>query len=64
MIDIPDRTFNNLFGFLRQNRGRLSRRARENEFAELTVDEIAQIEELYGASFGKAGAEMDETDVV
>ena len=64
MLDMPDRTLNNLFGFLRQNRGRLSKRARENEFAELTVDEIAQIEELYGASFGKAGAEMDETDVV
>lgn len=52
MVDMPERTFNNLFGFLRQNGGRLSRRARENEFAMLTPDEVEKIEDLYGASFG------------
>lgn len=57
MVDMPDRTLGNLFGFLRQNRGRLSRRARENEFAALTDDEIRRIEEAYGALFG---AEADE----
>ena len=54
MIDMPERTLNNLFGFLRQNNGQLSRRAQENEFAELTADEIRQIEELYRAAFGAA----------
>ena len=52
MIDMPERTFNNLFGFLRQNGGRLSKRTRENEFAELTPDEVSQVERLYRASFG------------
>ena len=51
MIDMPERTLNNLFGFLRQNDGKLSKRAQENEFAELTADEITQIEELYRSSF-------------
>jgi Fic/DOC family len=52
MLDMPDRTLNTLFNFLRQNSGRLSKRARENEFATLTPDEVARIEELYGATFG------------
>lgn len=60
MIDMPERTLNNLFGFLRQNDGKLSKRAQENEFAELTPDEIEQIEELYRSSFtaksGDSGA--------
>jgi hypothetical protein len=59
MIDMPDRTINNLFGFLRQNSGRLSKRAREKEFAELTVEEVAKIEELYRASVGEAGAQSE-----
>jgi hypothetical protein len=54
MIDMPERTLNTLFGFLRQNGGRLSKRARDNEFAKLTPDEISRIEELYGALFGEA----------
>jgi hypothetical protein len=54
MIDMPERTLNNLFGFLRQNGGRLSQRARENEFAELSKDEVAMIETLYQASVGGA----------
>jgi Fic/DOC family len=56
MFDMPERTLNNLFGFLRQNEGRLSRRARENEFADLTADEVSKVEELYRTSFGTAGA--------
>jgi hypothetical protein len=51
MIDMPERTLNNLFGFLRQNDGKLSKRARENEFAQLTADEVEKIEELYRSSF-------------
>ena len=47
MIDMPERTLNKLFGFLRQNQGKLSKRARENEFAELTADEVSKIEQLF-----------------
>ena len=54
MVDMPEQTFNNLFGFLRQNGGSLSNRARENEFAELTAAEITQIEQLYRVSFQTA----------
>ena len=59
MIDMPARTLNNLFGFLRQNEGRLSKRAKENEFAELTPDEIEQIEELYRSSFAAKSGSFD-----
>jgi hypothetical protein len=55
MIDMPERTLNNLFGFLRQNQGKLSKRARENEFAQLTPNEVEQIERLYRDSFPEAG---------
>lgn len=51
IIDMPDQTIDLLFRMLRQNNGRLSRRAREREFAELTNAEARQIEEIYGNSF-------------
>lgn len=51
---MPERTLNNLFGFLRQNQGKLSNRARANEFAALTQEEVERIEQLYAGSFGKA----------
>ena len=50
MIDMPTRAVELLHRFLRQNDGRLSRRAREKEFSGLTVAEVAQIEELYADS--------------
>ncbi|WP_247386029.1 MULTISPECIES: hypothetical protein [unclassified Bradyrhizobium] len=50
MMDLPERTLNNLL-FLQQNEGRLSRRARDNEFSQLTPDEVAKIEELYRTAF-------------
>ena len=52
IVDMPERTLDNLFGFLRQNGGRLSKRARENEFAELTPQEVTRIEGLYAEAFG------------
>ncbi|MEA2888601.1 MAG: hypothetical protein QOD11_2961, partial [Bradyrhizobium sp.] len=55
IVDMPDRTFNNLVGFLRQNGGKLSKRALENEFAGLTVDEVSRMERLYRTSFDAAG---------
>lgn len=51
MLDMPERMLNMLFGFLRQNQGMLSKRARENEFNQLTAEEAAAIEELYHTSF-------------
>jgi hypothetical protein len=52
IADMPGRTFDNLFGVLRQNDGRLSKRAREKEFAALTDDETRRIEQSYGELFG------------
>lgn len=54
LVDMPERTLNNLFGFLRQNQGKLSNRAQANEFAALTREEVERIEQLYADSFGKA----------
>lgn len=51
LVDMPERTLNNLLGFLRQNGGRLSKRATENGFSALTAEEIASIEALYRKSF-------------
>lgn len=53
MVDMPERALNTLFGFLRQNGGKLSKRARENEFDRLTEEEVHQIEVLYATSFGE-----------
>lgn len=47
MVDMPDRVLDLLYRFLRQNGGKLSKRARENEFAALTDDEAARIEAIY-----------------
>jgi hypothetical protein len=59
IVDMPDRTLDNLFGFLRQNRGLLSKRARSKEFAALTDDETRRIEEAYINLFGaEAGEEI------
>ena len=46
-IDMPDATFDLMMGFLRQNGGRFSQRARTNEFAKLTDEEAASIEGAY-----------------
>ncbi|MDR6101760.1 hypothetical protein QE369_001957 [Agrobacterium larrymoorei] len=47
MIDMPDRLLDLLFRFLRQNEGRLSKRAREKEFSALGDAEAARIETIY-----------------
>ena len=51
IVDMPDRTRDLLFRFVHQNGGRLSQRARSNEFARLTDSEAEQIERLYGELF-------------
>ena len=52
IVDMPERVSNLLFRFLRQNSGRLSRRGRTREFAQLTDEEIDLVEELYRETFG------------
>ena len=47
MIDMPDRLLDLLFRFLSQNGGKVSKRARETEFAGLTEKEAARIELMY-----------------
>jgi hypothetical protein len=51
LVDMPDGTLDLLFRFLRQNKGMLSKRARENEFAALSDDEVTQIEASYHGAF-------------
>jgi Fic family protein len=52
IVDMPDNTVDLLFRFFRQNGGRLSNRARDKEFAQLTDAEAATAEEAFAAFFG------------
>jgi Fic family protein len=56
LIDMPDRTLDNLFAFLRQGNGRLSQRAREKEFKALSTQEAAAIETFYAEAFAEDAA--------
>lgn len=51
LIDMPERTTDLLFHFLHQNGGRLSQRARDREFAELSDDEATRVEAIYCRHF-------------
>ena len=53
IVDMPDRTIDLLFRFLRQNGGKLSTRARAQEFAQMTEAEATSAEEAYRATFGE-----------
>lgn len=50
LVDMPGRTVDLLHRFLRQNGGRLSKRARSGEFASLTDLEVQQVEQLFAGS--------------
>lgn len=50
-LDMPERTLDLLFRFLKQNGGSLSKRAREKEFSALTDEEAAHIEKIYQDKF-------------
>ncbi|MGO7803347.1 Fic family protein [Rhizobium ruizarguesonis] len=54
IVDMPDRTADLLFRFLRQNEGILSKRARAAEFADLSEAEARQIETIYAETFRRA----------
>jgi hypothetical protein len=57
---MPDGTLDLPFRFLRQNNATLSKRGRENEFSELTEEEIAKIEASYNGAFsGLTSLESD-----
>jgi hypothetical protein len=51
IVDMPDQTIDLLFRFIRQNAGRLSKRAREREFAKLTDVEVVAVEDAYTEAF-------------
>jgi Fic family protein len=51
LVEMPDRQIEQLRRFLEQGRGRLSERARTNEFAALTDTEVDRVEALYGQTF-------------
>jgi hypothetical protein len=61
VVDMPGRTVQLLHGFLAQNGGRLSQRARTGEFAALTDDEVIRVERLYEECFSgsQLGADSD-----
>ncbi len=46
-LEMPDAQFDLMLGFLLQNGGRFSKRAREKEFAALTDEEVSAIESVY-----------------
>ena len=53
LIEMPEHTVDLLFRFLHQNDGRLSQRAREREFVQLTDGEAARVEAIYRHRFGE-----------
>ncbi|BBK41391.1 cell division protein Fic [Allostella vacuolata] len=56
LVEMPDALFDLMMGFLSQNGGRLSQRARTREFARLADEEVATIEAVYAEVMGRAGA--------
>lgn len=57
MVDMPDNKADLLFSMLKQNKGRLSNRARQKEFAALTDQEASQIEQAFADSFSAKSGE-------
>jgi hypothetical protein len=51
IVEMPERLIDLLFRFLEQNKGQLSKRAREGEFKELTDQEASQMEVIYRQTF-------------
>ena len=57
VAEMPDRHVERLRAFLQQGGGRLSKRAREQEFAALTDAEAERVEALYARCFDPSGSE-------
>ncbi|HEY2661419.1 MAG TPA: Fic family protein [Caulobacteraceae bacterium] len=47
-LELPDAAFDLMMGFLRQNEGHFSERARNREFEKMTDEEAAEVEAIYG----------------
>jgi hypothetical protein len=62
IVDMPQRLVNLLHRFLAQNGGRLSKRARDKEFAKLTDAEVERIERLFAESRVRAETTASEGD--
>lgn len=62
IVEMPATTLDLLHRFLESGGGRLSRRAREKEFASLTADEVARLEALYIEVRGAQEQEVREDD--
>ena len=58
VVEMPDRQVERLRAFLQQGGGRLSKRAREQEFAALTDTEAERIEALYARWFDRAESDL------
>jgi hypothetical protein len=50
-VEMPDRIAENLIRSIRLNEGRLGRKRRENEFAQLTDAEVTSIEAIVREAF-------------
>ena len=50
-LDMPDRLAEDLMMFIRKNNGNLGQKRRENEFAKLTDQEVAAVEEIVQKAF-------------
>ncbi len=48
-FQMPDKMVALIIRFLEQNNGSLSKRAKEKEFAAITNEEVAEIEEYYNS---------------
>lgn len=55
IVDMPDQRIDLLFRMLRQNAGRLSQRARQHEFEQLTDQEAQALEAVYNDAFNGEG---------
>lgn len=58
VVEMPNRQVDRLRGFLEQGGGRLSKRARDQEFAALTDAEVERVETLYARCFGPSGSPL------
>lgn len=57
MIEMPDRTIELLRSFLAQGHGKLSARARANEFRALGDEEVRRVEAVYAETLGAPGSD-------
>ena len=51
MVEMPDKLAGQLIGFIRRNGGKLSKKSRKSEFADLTDVEVAEIEAIVDEAF-------------